>query len=73
MIKAIREAGIKEDELIILAHMVLGHAANDRAECAAIKKVFGTDIKKYLLVPLNPCSVIPWEQLQHLRRLRVPL
>jgi 3-oxoacyl-[acyl-carrier-protein] synthase II len=50
IIKAINEAGInKEDVNYISAHGT-GTVANDRAECAAIKKVFGS---RYKQIPVS--------------------
>jgi 3-oxoacyl-[acyl-carrier-protein] synthase II len=42
MVKAMREAAIREDEVDYISAHGTGTLANDRTECAAIKEVFGS-------------------------------
>jgi 3-oxoacyl-[acyl-carrier-protein] synthase II len=50
MIKATQDAAIEIDEIDYVSAHGTGTAANDRAECAAIKKVFGT---RYKQIPVS--------------------
>jgi 3-oxoacyl-[acyl-carrier-protein] synthase II len=46
MLKALRNAGITKDDIDYISAHGTGTPANDRTECAAIKKVFGPLYKK---------------------------
>lgn len=46
IIKAIRESGIEREDIDYISAHGTGTIANDRAECTAIKKVFGSRYKK---------------------------
>jgi 3-oxoacyl-[acyl-carrier-protein] synthase II len=46
IIKALRESGIKKEEINYISAHGTGTPANDRTECAAIKEVFGPLYKK---------------------------